>query len=163
MSRTIWRCTILLLGCACVLSALAAPAARAAQEPAASLAGTAHNAAGETVPNITVQLRDLATGQLAGTTTSSATGSFEFTGLAAGNYSIEIVNAAGQIIGTSAAVPVVAGAAVTGVTVTAAGAAAAAAASAATGVSSALIVTTAAAAAGVAAIVTVVPDASPSQ
>ena len=162
MSRTVWRHTVLLLGCACVLSALAAPAARAAQAQAASLAGTAQNAAGQAVADITVQLRDLATGQLAGTTTSSATGSFAFTEIAAGNYSIEIVNAAGQIIGTSAAVPVAAGAAVTGVTVTAAGAAAAGGRAAAT-VSRAVIVTAAAAIAGVAAVVTVVPDASPKQ
>ena len=146
-------------------------------ETAASIAGTAQSAAGQTVVNVTVQLRDLATGQLAGTTSSSATGSFSFGGLAAGNYSIEIVNAAGQIVGASAAIPVAAGAAVSGVTVTASataafaagGAAAAGAAAAAgggaaaAGISSAVIITTAAAAAGIAAIVTVVPEASPSQ
>ena len=145
-------------------------------ETAASIAGTAQSAAGQTVANVTVQLRDLATGQLVGTTSSSATGSFSFGGLAAGNYSIEIVNAAGQIVGASAAIPVAAGAAVSGVTVTASaaaafaagGAAAGAAAAAgggaaAAGISSAVIITTAAAAAGIAAIVTVVPEASPSQ
>lgn len=163
MSRTICRCTVLLLGCACVVSALAAPAARAAQAQAASLAGTAHDAAGETMPNITVRLRDLSTGQLAGTTTSSATGSFEFTEIAAGNYSLEIVSATGQIIGTSVAVPVATGAAVTGVTVTAAGVAAAAGSGASATLSSAVIVTTAAATAGVVAVVAVVSDASPSQ
>ena len=145
-------------------------------EAAASIAGTAQSAAGQTLAHITVQLRDLATGQLVGTTSSSATGSFSFGGLAAGNYSIEIVNAAGQIVGASAAIPVAAGAAVSGVTVTASGAAAFAAGgaaagaaaaagvgAAAAGISSAVIITTAAAAAGIAAIVTVVPEASPSQ
>src|SRR5437867_288210 len=80
----------------------------AAQVLGASIAGTARSTAGQTVANVTVQLRNLATGQLTGKTTSSATGSFGFTGLAAGNYSVEIVNAAGQLIGTTAAIPVAA-------------------------------------------------------
>ncbi|HEY3043113.1 MAG TPA: carboxypeptidase regulatory-like domain-containing protein [Vicinamibacterales bacterium] len=142
----------------------------------ASLAGTAQSAPGQVLANVAVQLRDLATGQLVGTTTSSATGSFGFAGLAAGNYSVEIVSAAGQIVGASAAIPVAAGAAVSGVTVTASAAAALAAGGAAAGVaaaagggatvfgiSSAVIVATAAAGAGIAAIITVVPTASSSQ
>jgi hypothetical protein len=87
------------------LSMYAMPISAAAQGQAASIAGTAQSAAGQTVANVTVQLRNLATGQLTGTTTSSASGSFGFGGLAAGNYSIEVVNAAGQIIGASAAIP----------------------------------------------------------
>jgi hypothetical protein len=151
--------------------------AAAQGEVAASIAGTAQSAGGQTVANVVVQLRDLVTGQLAGTTTSSATGSFSFGGLAAGNYSVEVVNVAGEIVGASAAIPVAAGAAVTGVTVTAsaaaalvaggaaaAGVAAAAGGSAAAaGISTAVIVTTAAAGAGIAAVVTVLPQASPSQ
>ena len=155
--------------------ALSVPTSGSAQAQAASLAGTAQSAAGQTLANVTVQLRDLATGQLTGATTSSATGSFGFSGLAAGNYSIEVVNAAGQIIGTSTAIPVAAGATVTGVSVTASAAVAAAAggaaaaagavggSAAATAVGSAVVVTSAAASAGIVAVVTVAPDASPSQ
>jgi hypothetical protein len=124
-----------------------------------------------------VQLRNLATGQLAGTTTSSATGAFSFAGLPAGNFAVEVVNVAGQIIGTSASISVVAGATVTGITVSAtaavvgaaAGAAAAGAAAAgvgaAAGVSTAVVVTTVAAAAGVAGAVAVAAsgNASPSR
>jgi hypothetical protein len=147
----------------------------AAQVQAASIVGTAQGAGGQTAADVAVQLRNLATGQLAGTTTSSATGSFSFAGLAPGIYSVEIVNAAGQIIGTSAAIPVSAGAVVTGVTVTGsaaaavgAGASAAAAAAAgasvtSAGITTAVIVTTAATGAGIAAVVSVVPDASASR
>ena len=140
----------------------------AAGAQTASIAGIAQNAAGLTVANATVQLRDLATGPLAGATISSSTGSFGFTGLAAGYYSIEVVNSAGQIIGTSTAIPVAAGATITGVTVTASAAAPAAAAGGAavagsTHTSKLLIITTVAGAAGIAAIVGVVKSASPSE
>ena len=101
----------------------AAPRIGLAQAQGASLAGTATSSTGQTVANATVQLRNLATGQLAGTTTSNAAGAFGFTGLQAGNYVVEVVNAAGQIVGTSASVSVAAGAAITGVTVTASAAA----------------------------------------
>jgi hypothetical protein len=152
---------------------LVAAPARAGQGQTASLSGTATSSAGQTVANATVQLRNLATGQLAGTTTSSATGTFSFSGLPAGNYAVEVVNAAGQIIGTSASIAVAAGATITGVTVTATAAAAGAAAgagaagggAASTGVSTALIITSIAAAGGIAGVVVAVnrSDASPSR
>lgn len=157
----------------CAAPLFAAPARHAGQAQGASLAGTATSSTGQTVANATVQLRNLATGQLAGTTTSSATGTFSFAGLQAGNYAVEVVNAAGQIIGTSASVAVAAGATITGVTVTASaaalgGAAAAGAAgggAAATGISTAVIITTIAAAGGVVGVVAAVNnnDASPSR
>ena len=153
----------------------AAPRLGGAQAQGASLAGTATSSTGQTVANATVQLRNLATGQLAGTTTSNAAGSFGFAGLQAGNYVVEVVNAAGQIIGTSASISVAAGAVITGVTVTAsatavagaAGAAGAAAAAGATagGISTAVVITSVAVAAGVAGAVAVATNgtASPSR
>ena len=140
----------------------------AAGAQTASIAGIAQSTAGQTVANATVQLRNLATGPLAGTTTSSTAGSFGFTGLAAGNYSIEVVNAAGQIIGTSTAIPVAAGATVTGITVMATPVAAAAAAGGAAllgvkGSNKALLISSIAAAAGIVAVVGLVNDASPSE
>src|SRR5438309_1634654 len=81
-----------------------------AAQATASLAGTATSSSGQSVANATVHLRNLANGQIAGTTTSSTTGSFSFAGLQAGNYAVEVVNAAGQIIGTSASIGVAAGA-----------------------------------------------------
>jgi hypothetical protein len=128
----------------------AAAGARGAQA-VASIRGTARNIAGQPMANTTVQLRNLSTGQLVGTTTSSATGEFGFTGLGAGRYAVELVNAAGQIVGTSAAFDVATGASIQGVAVTAsaaAGAAAAGGSAAATGLSTTAIVTITAAAVG---------------
>jgi hypothetical protein len=156
-------------------AALAAAGAPRAQSQPASLSGTASSSAGQTLANVTVQLRDVATGQLAGTTTSSATGAFSFGGLQAGTYTVEVVGATGQIVGTSAAISVTAGATVTGVAVSAtaaavaagaaAGAAVAGGTAAAGGISTAVIVTTVAAAAGVAGAVAVATNgnASPSR
>lgn len=155
-------------------AAFAAGAPRAQSQPA-SLSGTASSSAGQTLANVTVQLRDVVTGQLAGTTTSTATGAFSFGGLQAGTYTVEVVGATGQIVGTSAAISVTAGATVTGVAVSAtaaavaagaaAGAAVAGGSAAAGGISTAVIVTTVAAAAGVAGAVAVATNgnASPSK
>jgi hypothetical protein len=83
-------------------------AARAGQTTSsASLSGTASDVTGRVLSNAVVQLRNVSTGQLAGTTTT---------------------NAAGSIVGTSGSVVVGAGAAVTGVGVTGSAAAAAVAA-----------------------------------
>ena len=142
----------------------AARTSRGGQAQAAALSGSATSSTGQTLVNVAVQLRDLATGSLVGTTTSTATGSFTFVGLQAGSYAVEVVSAAGTIVGTSASVAVAAGATVTGVTVSAsaallgaaagagaaAGGAAAGAAGAAAGVTTAAVVTTVAAAAGIA-------------
>jgi hypothetical protein len=155
-------------------------AGRARQAPAqtASLSGTATASNGQTIANTPVQLRDVNTGQLVGKTTSMPTGTFTFAGLGAGTYAVEVLSATGQIIGTSAAVSVAAGATVTGVAVgasaaavaagvgagAAAGAAAAGTAAAAAGVSTAIVVTTVAVAAGIAGTVAIVrANASPSR
>jgi hypothetical protein len=138
-----------------------------------AIQGTATSSTGQTLPNFTVQLRNLQTGQLAGSTTSNAAGSFSFTGLNPANYVVEVVNQAGTIVGSSSAVAVTAGATVT-VTVTttaaaaiagAGGTAAGAGGGAATaaGVSTAVIVTTVAAAAGVAAAIAIAVTGSPSR
>jgi carboxypeptidase family protein len=155
-------------------AALAAAGAPRAQSQPASLSGTASNSTGQTLANVIVQLRDVVTGQLAGTTTSTATGTFSFAGLQAGTYTVEVVSATGQIVGTSAAISVTAGATVTGIAVSATAAtvaggaaagAAAAGAGASTGISTAVIITTVAAAAGVAGAVAVATNgnASPSK
>ena len=69
-----------------------------------AIQGTATSSTGQTLPNFTVQLRNLQTGQLAGSTTSNAAGSFSFTGLNPANYVVEVVNQAGTIVGSSCAV-----------------------------------------------------------
>jgi hypothetical protein len=137
-------------------------------EGAASVAGTSRDEKGSTVSHVKVNLRNLDTGKLAATTTSDDVGQFSFYGLKAGNYAIELVNDAGQLIGTSAAIAVTTGATVTGVTVTVGAATQAALLAAAAGgggggISTALIVTAVAAGAGIAALVIVKHNASPSQ
>lgn len=158
------------------LTALGIPqtvdAARAKlQAQAGQISGTATDQAGKPVANATVRLRNADTGELAGTTTASAGGAFSFAGLNPGKYIVEILDAAGAIIGTSVAIGVTAGAVVTGVavTTTAAGAIAGAAAGAAAAggfwtSAVGITVVTAAVAGGVtAAVVAARGDASPAR
>jgi hypothetical protein len=139
----------------------AAPAVRGVraggvQAPVAGggINGTAQSAAGHALPNYTVRVRNLQTGQLAGTTTTNAAGGFSFAGLSPANYVIEVVNEAGAIVGSSASTAVAAGATVTVMVL--ATAAAAMVGGAAGGISTALVVTTIAAAAGIAGVVVAV-------
>jgi len=135
-------------------SAMSAASSLRAQD-AGSLSGAAMTSTGQAMPNVAVQLRELETARVVATTTTTAMGSFTFAGISAGQYVVEIVSAAGQIIGTSAAVAVTAGKPVTGLSVvesrdhaTGAGAA--------SGSSHGRTVAIIAAAAGAAAIVTAV-------
>lgn len=121
--------------------AATASAAPAPKQGTGIVSGTARNAAQQVMSGVKVQLRNVDTGQLFGTTQSSVNGGFSFTGLGAGNYVIEIVDAAGKIIGVSASMSVAAGAVISGVTV-AASAAGAVAASAAAGGAAAFFTST---------------------
>ena len=157
----------------------------AARFQTGSIAGTA-TVEGKPLANVTVRLRNVDTGQLVGTQTAGANGSFSFTGLGPGNFVVETVAANGTILGTSTTIALVAGAmAATGITVAssaaavaAAGAGAAGAAGAAAGAgaagaaaagggaffaTTAGIVTLAAIGTGVTAAIVVANDASPSQ
>jgi large repetitive protein len=110
-----------------------ASAATAPKQGGGQVSGTAQDSSKKSLSCVGVLLRNVSTGQLAGTTTSAANGAFSFTGLNAGNYVVEIVNAAGQVIGTSAAVAVGAGSVIAGVTVAASATGALAGAAAAGG------------------------------
>lgn len=136
-----------------------------------SISGTAQDASRRPIAQTTVQLRNLDSGQLVGTTQSATNGAFSFDNLAAGKYAIEIVDASGKILGTSAAVTVAGCSPVAGVIVStsaaavlgAAGAAAAGVA-AAGGFSTAVVITTLAVAGGVAGAVAIAKhNASPSR
>jgi hypothetical protein len=73
-----------------------------------------------------VQIRNVQTGQLVATGTTDGSGQFTFAGLAPGSYVVEIVNASGAIVGTTAPIAVAAGTTATvAVTASAAGALAA--------------------------------------
>jgi hypothetical protein len=91
-----------------------------------ALNGVAQSADKAPLPNYRVHVRNANTGGLAGSTTSNQAGRFAFDGLQPGNYVVEIVDAAGKVVGLSPSIGVAAGSVVT-VTVgaTAAGAIAA--------------------------------------
>lgn len=91
-----------------------------------ALTGVAQSADKAPLPNFRVHVRNANTGELAGSTTSNQAGQFSFSALQPDHYVIEIVDAAGKVVGLSPSIPVAAGATVT-VTVgaTAAGALAA--------------------------------------
>jgi hypothetical protein len=93
-----------------------------------SVAGVAKDSTGRPLANTTVRLRNVLTGQLAGTTRTSMAGAFTFENLASGNYVVETLNAAGRVVAASASVDLAPGATLSGVAVTAPSDAAAAAA-----------------------------------
>jgi len=100
------------------VTAVDAIAARPGQaSSSASVSGAASDNTGQVLANTGVQLRNVSTGQISGRTTTNAAGQFSFAGLAPGTYVVEVVNASGQIVGTSGSVVVGGGAATTGVSV----------------------------------------------
>jgi Carboxypeptidase regulatory-like domain len=134
-----------------------------------SLNGVAQGADKAPLRNYTVRLRDVTDGGIAGTTTSSGAGEFTFTGLWPGNYVVEVVDAAGQVVGLSPTLGITAGSAMT-VTINAAAGGALTAAAASSGFSlfglgtiGSVAVITAAGVAGVTAVVATRGDASPSR
>ena len=85
------------------------PRAVRAQTPATpgAISGTARST-DQALPNYRVQVRNLHTAGLAGNTTSDVAGNFTFTGLPPGSYVVELVDASGAVVGSSA--PIVVGA-----------------------------------------------------
>lgn len=130
------------------------PLSAAQDARAGRITGTAKDAQGQNLANYAVRVRNVATGQLAGSTTSGAAGQFSFTALTPGTYIVEIVNEKGEIIGTSSSITVTAGgtAVVTVGATPAAAAAVAAKGGTAFFASTAGLITVAAVAAGVAGV-----------
>ncbi len=83
-----------------------------------TISGLAKDAKGQKLPNYKVRVRSVSTGKTVAETVSNEAGEITFTGLAPETYVVEIVNAAGEVIGLSPAIVLTAGATVT-VTVTA--------------------------------------------
>lgn len=136
----------------------------------AVISGNVVSLGGESLTNTVVQARDLLTGALGGSTTTTTAGQFALN-VNPGSYMLEIVDAGGQIIGTSSFIAATAGATIAAATVTATSSVLGVVSSA-TGLAAALGATAAApsvglaaAAAGVVGVVAppAVPIASPSR
>jgi hypothetical protein len=111
----------LLLSAALVLTSLPLTAAAAQAPQAGQIAGTARGSNGQSFANHTARLRNLDNGQIASSSTTNATGQFSFANLPPGNYVVEVVNAAGSVVGTTSPIALTPAAMVaTGVTATAA-------------------------------------------
>jgi hypothetical protein len=94
------------------MGVMASSARKASLQQGGAITGVARDAAQKPLPKFTVRVRSVSTGQIAGSTTSSQAGEFSFTGLAPANYVVEIVDAAGNVVGLSPAVAVTTGATV---------------------------------------------------
>ena len=86
-------------------SALAAGKTPTAKQ-GGSITGTAQNEKKQPLANYTVRLRDASTGNIVGSTTTNAAGSFTFQGLPPGNYIVEVVDSAGKVVGLSPSISV---------------------------------------------------------
>ena len=139
-----------------------------AQQGTGNVNGVAADAAKNPLANHTVRLRNLATGEITSVTQSTANGSFSFAGINPGNFVVEIVNSAGQLIAQSSTLAVAAGT-TAAITVTASAIGAMAGAAGATGLAglftgTSLVVVTAAGVAAVAiGVVATQDDSSPSR
>src|SRR3954471_14382620 len=72
------------------------------QRGAGAISGWAQNALGRIMPDVALRLRNLQTGQLAGSTRAGWDGQFTFAALGPGMYVVEILNANGGVVSTSA-------------------------------------------------------------
>jgi hypothetical protein len=135
----------------------------------ASISGRVVTPNGNPLANTMVRARNLLDGQVGGSTSTASAGQFAMS-VNPGSYLLEVVDAGGQIVGTSSFISAAAGTAITATTVTATTGALSAVTTTAglvstLGTSAARSVTYAAAAAGVAGVVTPaeVITASPSR
>ena len=84
----------------------------------ALISGNVVSLGGESLTNTVVQARNLLTGALGGSALTTATGQFALN-VNPGSYVLEILDAGGQIIGTSSFIAATAGASIAAATVTA--------------------------------------------
>ena len=146
---------------------LAAASATLEAQSGGTMTGVARGNHLQSLASVNVQLRNLDTGAVVGTTMTTEAGTFTFPKLPAGNYIAEVVDTAGKVLGVGAPVFLPAGGtATTSVIALAFGPAA----STASGFSflglgpvTTMTILGAAAAASVSAVVATRPDASPSR
>lgn len=92
--------------------------AGAAPASSAHISGKVVNPGGSPIPSVTVRARDLLTGQLSGSASTSQSGQFLLS-VNPGSYILEVVDTSGQVIGTSSFILATAGSAISAATVTA--------------------------------------------
>ena len=102
------------IGWLIIVLALGAAVAADAAQPAGTIAGIVRDAQGQVLPGAKLQLRNVDTGQVVARTRAGADAAYQFTGVAPGNYIVEIVDDSDRVIGLSAAAALAANGAVTG-------------------------------------------------
>ena len=150
-----------------VVTTLAAASSTLEAQSGGTMTGVARGNHLQSLASVNVQLRNVDTGAVVGTTTTTEAGTFTFPALPAGKYIAEVVDAAGKVLGVGAPVSLPAGGtATTSVIALAFGTTTAAS----TGFSflglgpvTTMTILGAAAAASVTAVVATRPDASPSR
>jgi hypothetical protein len=152
-----------------VIMSLAVVPATVIAQPGGTVAGVARGNHLQSLTSVRVQLRNIDTGSIVGTTTTIDGGAFSFPGLPPGSYVAEVVDAGGKVLGIGAPVTVQSGAtASTSVIALSIGSGSSAGSSSGfsflgMGPVTTMTVLGAAAAASVTAVVATRPDASPSR
>ena len=99
---------VLSAGLIVVMSAAGAQSAlAAAAQETATIAGTARGPNLQALKTVRVQMRNAATGDVAGSTVTTETGEFTVPNLPSGSYFVEVLDAANHLLGISS--PVFAG------------------------------------------------------
>jgi hypothetical protein len=133
----------------------------------ATLVGTAHGTNLQPLVDANVQVRNSATGEVAGRTTTGQSGEFTFSGLRPGKYVVAVLDASDRISGISAPLELVSGMSLSTSVMAAPSGVAAASGSGFSvfglGPVASMTVLGAAGAAAVTAVVSTRPDASPSR
>ena len=105
------------VACVALVLALGLAGVTVAAQTVGKISGTVHDAQGQALPNVNLQLRNVDTGQVVAKTRAAADATYEFTGVLPGNYIVEIVDDSDKVLGLSAATSVVANGAITGLIV----------------------------------------------
>src|SRR5262245_37416227 len=92
---------------------LAAASSTIVAQSGGTVTGIARGNHLQSLPSVNVQLRNVTTGAVVGTTTTTEAGVFTFPGLPAANYIAEVVTSAGKVLGVGAPVSLPAGGTVT--------------------------------------------------
>ena len=81
------------------MSSVSEAAPRVEVATTGEISGIAVDAAGAPIPHSQVRLRDVDTGRLIGQASTNATGQFSFPNLSPGTYLLELLDAAGSLVG----------------------------------------------------------------